>query len=120
MSQEFYKETDGKSVDVTLSYPISGEKPVAVDTIVGVPFNSGDSGDTVPIRADGAVLRWKAPAALTLAIGDKVYVTLASVTMHDIPDAAYSTSSGAGKVELFTVLTLKDADDWCDVKLTNF
>lgn len=120
MAVEFRKETDGKSVDVTLSYPISGEKPVAVDGIVGLPYNSGDSGDEVPLRADGAVYRWKAPSGLSLSIGNKVYVTLASVTMHDIPDAAYSTSSGAGKVELFTVLTEKDADDWCDVKLTNF
>jgi hypothetical protein len=120
MALEFYKETDGMSVDVTLSHSISGEKPVAVDGIVGLPFNSGDSGDVVPLRSDGAVFRWKAPSGLSLAIGNKVFVTHASVTAHDVPDAAYSTSSGAGKSELFTVLTEKDADDWCDVKLTNF
>lgn len=120
MAQEFYKETDGKSVDVTLSFDISGEKPVAVDGIVGLPFKAGESGETVPLRSDGIVCRWQAPTGLSLNIGDKVYVTHASVTEHDIDDAAYSTSSGAGKSELFTVLTEKDDDDWCDVKLTNF
>lgn len=120
MATTFYKETDGKSVDVTLSYAISGEKPVAVDNIVGLPFGSGDSGDTVPLRSDGAVFRWQAPAGLALAVGDDVYVTLASVTAHDVPDAAYSTTSGAGKKRLFVVLTEKDSANWCDVKLANF
>ena len=119
MVKEFHKETDGLSVDVRLDHAISGEKPIAVNKIVGVPFQSGDSGDTVPVRTDGAVLRWKAPSGLSVAVGDRVYVTLASVTAHDIPDAAYSTTAGAGKEALFRVLTEKDAADWCDVKLIN-
>lgn len=119
MATTFYKETDGRSVDVTLSHTISGEKPIAVSGIVGLPFASGDSGDTVAVRSDGAVFRWQAPAGLSLAVGDEVYVTLASVTEHDIPDGAYSTTSGAGKKRLFVVLTTKDASNWCDVKLAN-
>jgi predicted RecA/RadA family phage recombinase len=119
MAQEFYKETDGNSVDVTLVHDITGEKPIAVDGLVGVPFKSAESGDTVALRTDGAVLRWQAPSGLSLSVGDRVYVTLASVTEHDIPDGAYSTTAGAGKEALFRILSEKDADDWCDVKLIN-
>jgi hypothetical protein len=120
MAQTFMKETDGLSVDVTLSADITGERPVAVSGIVGLPFGPGESGDTVPLRADGSVHRWQKPSALSVAIGDTVYVTLASVTANEVPDGAYSTSSGAGKKALWVILTEADDDDWCDVKLVNF
>jgi hypothetical protein len=120
MAQTFYKETDGQSVDVTLEHTITGEKPILVDGIAGLPFESGDSGDTRAIRADGAVYRVQIPAGLTVAIGDTIYVTIASVSEHEIPDAAYTTSSGAGVVPFLRVLSEKDSNNWIDGKLINF
>jgi hypothetical protein len=121
MAQTFYKETDGMSVDVELIYTISGERPILVDGLVGLPFQSGDSGDTVAMRADGSVHQWQAPSGLSLAIGDTVYVDISDAgSNHDVPDAAFTTTSGGDTVALFKVLTEKDADNWCIVKLINF
>ena len=120
MVQSFYKETDGNSVDVTLEHTISGEKPILVDGIPGLPFESGDSGDTRAMRSDGAVYRVLMPAGLSISVGDTIYVTVASVTEHEIPDAAYSTSSGAGKVPFLRALSEKDANNWIEAKLINF
>lgn len=120
MAQEFYKETDGNSVDVTLSHSISGQKPICVDGLPGFPFVSGNSGDVRAIRADGGVYRVQIPAALSVSFNDTIYVTVASVTAHEIPDGAYSTSSGAGKVPFLRVLSEKDANNWIDAKLVNY
>jgi hypothetical protein len=121
MAQTFYKDTDGMSVDVDLIYTITGERPIYVSKLVGLPFQSGDSGDTVAMRADGTVHQWKAPAALTLAIGDTVYVDASDVgNAHEIPDAAFTTTAGGDTYALFRVLSLKDANNWCIVKLINF
>lgn len=120
MAQGFFKETDGNSVNVTLQYTISGEKPILVDGIAGLTFDSGNSGDTRAIFADGALYRVQMPAALSISIGDTIYVTVASVTEHEIPDGAYSTTSGAGKVPFLRALSEKDANNWIDGKLINF
>lgn len=121
MATTFYKETDGKSVDVTLIYSITGERPILVNEMVGLPFESGDSGDTIAMRADGAVFQWQAPAALSLSVGDTVYVDVSDTgSAHDVPDAAFKTASAADTHPLFRVLTAKDANNWCTVRLINF
>jgi len=120
MAREFWPKNDGKSVNQTLSYSISGVKPVLVNNIPGFPYESGDSGDERAISADGAVYRVDVGASLSVSIGDTVYVTVASVTAHEIPAAAYSTSSGAGKVPFLRVLSEKGADNFIDAKLINF
>ncbi len=121
MAQTFYKETDGMSVDVNLIYTISGERPIYVNKLVGLPFQSGDSGDTVAMRADGSVHQWQAPSGLSLAVGDTVYVDASDVgSAHEVPDAAFQTSTDSDAYPLFRVLSEKDANNWCIVKLINF
>lgn len=121
MATTFQKETDGKSVDVNLVYTISGERPILVDNMVGIPEQSGDSGDTIAMRCDGSVFQWQAPSSLSPNVGDIIYVDISDTgSAHDVPDAAFTTSSGADAVRLFQVLEEKDANNWCIVKLINF
>lgn len=120
MAQTFYKETDGKSVDVSLDYTISGERPILVDGWVGLPGGSGDSGDSVALICDGAVYQWQAPTGLSLNVGDTVYVDISDTgSANEVPDAAFTTTAAADTVPLFKVLEEKDANDWCIVKLIN-
>lgn len=93
-------ESDGKSVTVTLDYSIDPNKPALVDSWLGLPTKSGDSGDVVTLSIDQREYQFPIPDAINPAIGNTLYVTLASVTEHTIPDGAYSLSSGAGKVAL--------------------
>lgn len=120
MAKTFGHESEGNAVDVTLDYTISGEKAILVDSMVGFPAKSGDSGDTVAIDASRSLYSMQLPAGLTPSVGDRLYVTVASVTEHDIPDAAWSTTSGAGKLLFGFVLSEKDANNYADVKLANF
>lgn len=121
MATTFHKETDGKSVDVNLVYTITGERPILVSDMVGIPEASGDSGDVVAMRCDGSVLQWQAPSGLSLEVGDIVYVDVSDTgSAHDVPDDAFTTSSGADAIRLFQVLEEKDANNWCIVKLINF
>lgn len=120
MVQGFYKEHDGNSVDVTLQYTITGEQPILVDGIAGFPFESGVSGDVRALRADAAVYSVQLPAGLAVSVGDVIYVTVATVTAHEIPDGAYTITDGAGVVPFLRVLSEKDANNWADCKLINF
>lgn len=122
MVQGFYKETDGRAVDVTLQYTITGQQPILVDGIPGFPSEAGVSGDVRALSADGAVYRVNIGASLSPSIGDVIYVTLASVSgVHEIPTAAYTTTAdGANTVPFLRVLSEKDANNWIEGKLINF
>jgi hypothetical protein len=121
MAGEYHgPKTDGNAIDVMLEHSISGRKPILVNNIPGFPYESGNSGDKRALSADGAVYRVYIGASLTPSIGDKIYVTVASVTEHEIPEAAYSTTAGAGKVPFVQVISEKDANNYVDAKLINF
>lgn len=120
MAKTFGPDNDGNSVPATLSHTISGEKAIYVDGLAGFPFKSGDSGDTVDISADTRVYRMQLPSGLSVSPGTRLYITTASVTAHDIPDGAWATSSGAGKVLFGVVLSEKDASNYADVKQVSF
>ena len=121
MAQTFYKDTDGKSVDVTLDYTISGQRPILVDGWVGLPGGSGDSGDNIALICDGGVYQWQAPSGLSLVVGATVYVDVSETgSANEIPDAGFVTAATADTIPLFKVLTEKDGNNWCTVKLINF
>lgn len=120
MAETFFKETDGKSVDVTIDYTISGERPILVDNWVGLPSQSGDSGDTIALVCDGGVYQWQAPSGLSLSVGNIVYVDISETgSANEVPDSAFTTTATADTLPLFKVLTEKNASNWCDVKLIN-
>ena len=103
-----YMESDGKSVTVTLTAAITKGDIVQVNGWTGWAFNSGISGDSVALNIErGVEYQFQIPDALNPAIGDTVYITLASVVGHSIPDTALSTTSGAGKKALFKCSTVR-------------
>jgi hypothetical protein len=104
-----YLEHDGKSIDVKLSYTTPALQVALVEGWLGITVESGDSGEEVALLQDDRVYQFTVPAALTVAKGDTVYITIASVTgTHIPPDGAYSTTSGAGKVALFKAVEAKN------------
>lgn len=105
-----HKESDGLSTTQTLSYTIRGDLPVFVNGWFGIPAKSGDSGDSVALAVEKCEYQFKVPIAV--ANGDVVYITVVLVTEHEIPDAAYGTSSGAGKLALFKATGDQDANDY--------
>lgn len=96
-----YLESDGKAVDVQLEYTVPGQgEPVLVDGWLGLAMESANSGDYTALSIDQREYQFELPSGLSVSKGDTVYVTSADVTEHVIPDSAYSTTSGAGKVAL--------------------
>lgn len=103
-----YLESDGKAVSVTLSYTTGAKEPGYVQGWLGIVEESGDSGDSVALTIDRREYQFKVPAALNVSKGDTVYVTLASVTAHEIDDDAYTLTGGAGTLALFKATS----DEW--------
>jgi plastocyanin len=103
-------ESDGNSVNVTLSYTVAAHEVALVEGWLGIAAQSGDSGSSIALQVDTREYQFTVPAALSVAKGDTVYITVATLTGHKPQDAAYTTSSGAGKVPLFKATAAKDAN----------
>jgi plastocyanin len=112
-----YLESDGKSVNVSLLATVAAHTVAYVDGWLGITAQSGDSGSSVAMQVDEREYQFSVPAGLSVAKGDTVYITLASVTNHIPQDAAYTTSSGAGKVALFKATSAKDGNNVVTGKL---
>jgi hypothetical protein len=67
----------------------------------GITLESGDSGDTRAWEIKDSFYQWYVPDSLTVNDGDVVYLEIADHTAGIPDDTAYSTSAGAGKIELF-------------------
>lgn len=119
-STQTYLETDGKAVNVQLSYTVSKDDVAYVEQWLGIAQHSGGSGDYIALAIDERVYQFTVPAALAVAKGDTVYITTASVTgTHLPPDAAYSKTAAAGKIALFKATTAQDANNVVTGKLLN-
>lgn len=93
-----YRDSDGDAVNVTLSYPVPGQKePVYVQGWLGLAEGSGNSGESVALTIEHGFYQVLVPSSLTLNKGDVLYVILANVTAHVIPDNAWATSAAAGR-----------------------
>lgn len=103
--------SDGRAVDVTLTHTVQAEDVALVEGWLGITGRSGDSGDSVALTVDAREYVFSVPTALAVVKGEVVYVTLASVTEHTVPDAAYSKTAGAGKLALFRATEDQDAND---------
>jgi hypothetical protein len=106
-----YLESDGKSVHVTLSYPVSVHELVVVEGWVGIAGEDGESGEMVALATDDREYQFTVPAALDVAKGAIVYLEVADLTGHKPDDSAYSTTAGAGKVALFKATAAKDVNN---------
>lgn len=96
-----YFESDGKSVDVTLSFTVEALQVAYVEGFLGIVNQRGDSGDLTSLNIDGREYQFTVPEDLALVKGDICYITVADLTGHIPDDTAYTNTAGAGKVPLF-------------------
>jgi hypothetical protein len=106
-----YLESDGKSVNVTLSYTIAAGAVVYAEGWLGIAAAPGDSGDTRALNVDDREYQVVVPAGLAVAKGQIVYITVATTTGHYPDDEAYTTSAGAGKVAFLKATAAKDSNN---------
>lgn len=106
-----YKESDGNSVVVALSYTVDKGDVVVAEGWIGIANADGDSGEQIALSVDDAEYQLTVPAGLTVNKGDIVYVTIADLTGHIPDDTAYTTSAGAGKVAFLKATAAKDANN---------
>ncbi len=102
---------NGDSVDVTLSYTVAKNRIAVVQGWLGVTNNDGDSGDQISLSVDDREYSVIVPAALDPAVGDILYVTVATVTGHYPDDAALTTTAGSGKLAFLKITKVKDANN---------
>ena len=95
-----YLESEGKSVQVDLSFTVAANQVAVVEGWLGITADSGDSGDTIALTNDRREYQFTVPD-LSLTKGDIVYIEVADLTGHTPDDTAYSTTAGAGKVAFF-------------------
>jgi hypothetical protein len=109
VGQDTWKESDGKSVTVQISYDVLGNNQVVyVDGWLGLAVADGESGDLVALTIDRCEYQFEVPSGLSVSNGDIVYIEVADLTGHAPDNTAYSTSSGAGKQALFKATSDKD------------
>lgn len=106
---------NGNARNVALSYTVTKDQLAVVGGQVGIMSNSGDSGDTVAMDLADDIRVIQLPTALAGVAGDKIFITVATVTGHTPDDAAYTTSAGAGKILLGILITDQDANDYARI-----
>lgn len=104
-------ESDGKAVNVLLTATVAKGAVIVAQGWVGLAGQNGVSGDTIALIADDREYQFKVPAALAVAKGDIVYITVATITGHYPDDEAYTKAAGAGKVALFKATAAQDANN---------
>lgn len=111
-SENTYFDNDAKSVPVSISYTVAKGDVTYADGWLGIANGDGVSGDTITLSIDGRAYQFSVPAGLSVAKGAIVYMDTAQVSgTHKPPDAAYGTSSGAGKIPLFKAMEAKDSNN---------
>ena len=104
-------ESDGKAVNVALTATVTKGQPIVAQGWLGLAAADGVSGDTIALVADDREYQFLVPSGLSVAKGDIVYITVATVTGHYPDDEAYTTSAGAGKVAFFKATAAKDGNN---------
>lgn len=106
-----FKESDGKAVNVTLSYTVLKDWLVVVEGWIGIADSSGNSGEEIALSVDNYEYQLTVPSGLAVAKGDIIYITVATLTGHRPGDAAYTVAPGAGKVAVFKATAAKDVNN---------
>lgn len=104
-------ESDGQSVQLTLSYTVAAKQVAVISGWLGVTAAAGESGDMVALSLQQCERQFTIPSGLDPAVGTVIYVEVADLTGHTPDDTAYSTTAGAGKVAFFKTTSAKDANN---------
>jgi hypothetical protein len=103
--------SDGKAVDVSLLYTVAKNAVVYVEGWLGIAGDDGTSGGTIALQADNREYNFQVPAGLTVAKGDTVYITIATVTGHYPDDEAYTLTGTDNNWAFFKATRAKDANN---------
>lgn len=109
--ENVHKESDGKSLQLTVSYDVAAEQLAVIDGWVGVTFEAGESGDLIALDISQQEYQFEVPTALEVVTGEIVYLEIADLTGHTPDSTAYSKTAGSGKVALFKATSDQDAND---------
>lgn len=116
--EDTYLESDGKAVNVTLSYTVEAHQVAVVEGWAGITGASGDSGDVIALAVDDREYQITVPSGLTVAKGAILYLEVADLTGHVPDDTAWSTTAGAGKVAFAKATSAKGEGDLNDNVVT--
>ncbi|MCL4255989.1 MAG: DUF2190 family protein [Anaerolineae bacterium] len=107
-----HKESDGKSVTVTLTHTIQANAIVYAQGFLGISGRSGDSGDSVAVSIDRQEYQFTVPSGLSVSKGDIVRLDTTAITnTHIPPDGAYNKNAlSATNINLFKATSDKDAN----------
>lgn len=113
VSTQIHKHSDGKSLDVTLSYPTEGKAVAYVNGWLGITERSGNSGEQVGLSINRVEYQFEVPSGLAVAIGEVVRIDLTALgSAHTPPSAAYNKSAAsATNIDLFKATAAKDANN---------
>ena len=103
--------SDGKSVTLGITATVIVDQVAVIEGWLGVTNGPGDSGDSVALDISLVERQIILPAAFDPAVGDVIYITIATITGHTPDDAAYTNTAGAGKLALGKVTVVKDGND---------
>lgn len=107
---ETHKESDGRSVTVTLSHTTGGGMAAYVQQWLGITVGGGASGEQTALNIEGEY-QFDVGATLDPSVGDIVYIDPTAISgTHVIPEAAYTTSA-ASNIPFFKCTSAKDANN---------
>jgi len=108
-----HKESDGRSVTVSLLYTIEANAVIYADGFLGISARSGDSGDSVALTVDRQEYQFTVPSGLSVSKGDIVRLDTTAITStHIPPDGAYNKNAlSATNINLFKATSDKDANN---------
>lgn len=106
-----YKESEGRSVNVTLEAVVEGSQVAYVEGWLGVAGEYGEYGDMVALRVDRQEYQFEVPSGLSVSKGDIVRIDTTQVTGHTPDDGAYNKdAASATNIDLFRATSDKDAN----------
>lgn len=110
---QVWKESDGDSVEVTLSYVTQGNAVAYVNGWLGITSRGGNSGDAVVLQIERTEYQIEVPASLSVSKGQIVRIDLTQLgSAHTPPDAAFNTNAAsATNINLMKATADKDANN---------
>lgn len=111
-----YKNSDGKSVDVQLSYTVVRDRIAYIQGWLGVTAGAGDSDDYIALRVDDQEYQVDV-GSLSISKGANLYIDTADLTGHYPDSTAFGTSAGAGKFIFGKTTSEKDGNNIVKVKM---
>ncbi len=109
--QTTYKESDGKSVNVTLSAAVSRGDVVYADGWLGIAAEGGAAGESIALTIEPIEYQFTVPSTLAVSKGETVYIDTTDLTGHLPDETGYAKAAAANLLPLFKATSDQDAND---------